>query len=378
MKKRFVFALLLLGMFNTGFTFDNGLSTAGAAGFELECPAPPPSNLKVTNVTPYSISLAWGPVSSAPPTIYFKLEGYDNTNSTALPTVYTTAWNYTYSGLTPGHNYTFDLRASYCEGGEYGASIMANSNTGVIIVDLIVGIQECTPNTSRTITVNDTFSIGVQSSSTVPMQTLTNPYSGQFSYNGNTCTFALAFVPSTSMVYKEISGGFTLDSTENGAAAICKYNSTEIFKVTYVASRGGAATGVGLKVVFKQAVSNYNYCGNYNLNPINTPAAELPEEAEESPVEDRALLKQQPNGIISPNPFSQSATLQYTIEQTTSVEIGLYDVTGRLVRTVLSATRLEPGNHTAEVDGFGLPEGVYFLRLRTGLHHENYTLIKRE
>lgn len=378
MKKRFVLALLLLSLFNTGFTFDNGPVATDVAGSALECKAPPPSYLNITNVTPYSISLAWGPVAMAPPTIYFKLQGYDNTNSSALPTVYTTAWNYTYAGLSPGHNYTFTLQASYCEGGEYGTSIMANSNSGVIIVDLIVGIQECTPNTSRSITVGQPFNIGVQSSSTVPMQTLTNPYSGQFSYNGDTCTFALAFVPSTSMVYKEVAGEFTFDSTENGAAAICKYDTTEIFKVTYVASRGGAATGVGLRVEFKQSVSNYNYCGNYVINSIAAPAADLPEEAGESPVEDRALMDRQQNGIISPNPFSQSATLQYTIEQTTSVEIGLYDVTGRLVRAVLPATQLEPGNHTATVDGFGLPDGLYFLRLRTGLRHENFTLIKRE
>lgn len=378
MKKRFVFALLLLSLFNTGFTFDKGVMAKGVAGSELECPAPPPNYLNVTNVTPHSISLAWGPVSSAPPTIYFKLEGYDNTNSSALPTVYTTAWNYTYTGLTPGHNYTFELRASYCDGGEYGTSIMANSNTGIIITDLIVGIQECTPNTSREITVDQNFSIGVQSSTTVPMQTLTNPYTGQFSYNGNTCTFALAFVPSTSAVYKEVSGGFTFDSIENGAAAICKYGSTEIFKVTYVASRGGAATYVGLSVVFKQAVTNYYYCGNYGINSIAAPAADLPEEAGESPVEDRALMGRRPNGIISPNPFANSAILQYTIDEATLVDIGLYDATGRLIRHVMSATQMEPGNYTAVIEGAGVPDGVYYLRLQTGTRHENFTLIKRE
>jgi hypothetical protein len=67
-----------------------------------------------------------------------------------------------------------------------------------------------------------------------------------------------------------------------------------------------------------------------------------------------------------PNPFRGSAQIRFGLARPGVVEIGLYDLRGRLVRT-LSRGALEPGVHTARLDGGNqrLRAGVYFLRMTT-------------
>ena len=386
MKKRSVITLLLLSMLCPGFFSGSGTLVAHASDSEAACEAPPPNYFNVTNVSPTSITLAWGPVFTQPVTHYFQLEGFDNTNSTALPTVYTTAWGYTYAGLTPGHNYTFTLRASYCESGPYGDPIITNSNSGVIIVDLVIGIQQCAPNLSRNIIKDIPFNIGVQSSGTLPRQQLNNPYSAQFSCNGSNLRFSLAFIPSTATVYlekeSEYNGQFSFLPQNNGAAIQCNLTSSgstiPVFTVLYQSSRGSTATVASLQLLFHQTVSNYLYCGDYQPASLAESDFLLPEEALENATEDRADIHPEPGIYLAPNPFSTNALFRYSLDEASTVAINLYDVTGRLVGLLESDIRKEPGQYETYIDGTALPAGVYFLRLRTGLHHENYTLIKRE
>lgn len=66
-----------------------------------------------------------------------------------------------------------------------------------------------------------------------------------------------------------------------------------------------------------------------------------------------------------PNPVSGQATLEYALPDAASVELALYDVLGRRVKTVV-AGRKEAGRHRASLDAGGLSSGVYFGRLRAG------------
>lgn len=66
-----------------------------------------------------------------------------------------------------------------------------------------------------------------------------------------------------------------------------------------------------------------------------------------------------------PNPFSGHTTIQYTLGSSGHVRLGVYDLTGREVRT-LADEWLEAGGHAVDFDAAGLPEGVYVCRLTTG------------
>ncbi len=72
-----------------------------------------------------------------------------------------------------------------------------------------------------------------------------------------------------------------------------------------------------------------------------------------------------------PNPFRQSTTIDYTVEQAAPVTLDVYDLLGRRIRTLVEAAQQGPGPHRAVWDGRddgGTPvsSGTYFYRLRVG------------
>jgi hypothetical protein len=70
-----------------------------------------------------------------------------------------------------------------------------------------------------------------------------------------------------------------------------------------------------------------------------------------------------------PNPFNPVTTLTFDVAQTGNVTIAVYDVSGRLLVTLLNA-RVEVGRHTVEWNGKNangslVPSGIYFYRMKT-------------
>ncbi len=70
---------------------------------------------------------------------------------------------------------------------------------------------------------------------------------------------------------------------------------------------------------------------------------------------------------VYPNPAapSQDVTVRFTTPQSQPVTLGLYDINGRLLHTVVNAT-LEQGTHNARIATDGLAAGSYVVRLSTG------------
>ena len=71
-----------------------------------------------------------------------------------------------------------------------------------------------------------------------------------------------------------------------------------------------------------------------------------------------------------PNPFNPTTAIDYSVAATCFVEITIYDVGGRRIKTLVNETR-EPGLHKALWDGRndrGAPAatGLYFYRARIG------------
>ena len=70
-----------------------------------------------------------------------------------------------------------------------------------------------------------------------------------------------------------------------------------------------------------------------------------------------------------PNPFNPLTTIYYTLTKQQLVEISIFDLRGREVRTLLSEIR-EPGEHSIVWDarndqGLELSSGIYFYRMKT-------------
>jgi len=71
-----------------------------------------------------------------------------------------------------------------------------------------------------------------------------------------------------------------------------------------------------------------------------------------------------------PNPAKDRVEISFAIPEATPVELSIYDVTGRLVNTLLKG-RLNAGKHTVtwnrlDAQGKPVPQGVYFYKLKAG------------
>jgi hypothetical protein len=61
-----------------------------------------------------------------------------------------------------------------------------------------------------------------------------------------------------------------------------------------------------------------------------------------------------------PNPFSGTTTIEYTLSERAKVNLSVIDITGKVIRTVVSETQSEG---TYKVNVSGLRQGIYFYRL---------------
>jgi hypothetical protein len=79
-----------------------------------------------------------------------------------------------------------------------------------------------------------------------------------------------------------------------------------------------------------------------------------------------------------PNPLNSETQIKFAIPEEAQVSLGIYDVTGRLVATLVSG-KLEAGYHTITWQPKGLASGIYFAKLSayTGLEAESHTKVKK-
>ncbi len=81
----------------------------------------------------------------------------------------------------------------------------------------------------------------------------------------------------------------------------------------------------------------------------------------------------------NPNPFNQSTRIRFSLENSDEVALRVYDVNGRVVRTVVNGFR-ERGAHDMMWDGRDdagreLASGVYFVGLQTTRHRLNQKVV---
>jgi hypothetical protein len=66
-----------------------------------------------------------------------------------------------------------------------------------------------------------------------------------------------------------------------------------------------------------------------------------------------------------PNPFQMGTTIPFDLPEEMRVEVTVYDIAGRKVRTLLNGIQA-PGSHELPFDGRGLASGIYFYQLKAG------------
>lgn len=81
-----------------------------------------------------------------------------------------------------------------------------------------------------------------------------------------------------------------------------------------------------------------------------------------------------------PSPFVSRTTLAFQLPQAARVSLRVFDVGGRLVRTLADGAMLEPGTHTFDWDGTGdgasTASGLYFVRLDAGGQQETIRTVR--
>jgi hypothetical protein len=66
-----------------------------------------------------------------------------------------------------------------------------------------------------------------------------------------------------------------------------------------------------------------------------------------------------------PNPFNPTTTFRFALPKAVDVQLAVYDVSGRLVETLVNGWR-DAGYHNVSFDASGLSSGVYLYRLEAG------------
>jgi len=75
-----------------------------------------------------------------------------------------------------------------------------------------------------------------------------------------------------------------------------------------------------------------------------------------------------------PNPFNPVTTFRFAVPKAARVTVTLYDVAGRVVRTLVDDD-YEPGYHTVALSADGLASGVYFCRMASESFSETRKLL---
>lgn len=115
----------------------------------------------------------------------------------------------------------------------------------------------------------------------------------------------------------------------------------------------------------------YTYAGESRLRNAATPSA--PKALQDTPApaaplnttNTKTTARQHKFAVLGvyPNPFEDINTLHYSLAEAAQVQISLYDVKGKLVRTLLNQ-RMQPGIFSLQLQANGLPKGAYVYQIQ--------------
>jgi hypothetical protein len=128
-----------------------------------------------------------------------------------------------------------------------------------------------------------------------------------------------------------------------------------------------AADLAGAQAVIVEVESRWGANG-----AVNRQMLEFEMEEEATPIDDTPSF-----GAIAlenyPNPFNPGTTIRYTLPEASLASLRVYDVAGRLVRTLFADRKVPAGTYEIDWDGRDedggeVASGVYFFRIDAGAH----------
>lgn len=125
-----------------------------------------------------------------------------------------------------------------------------------------------------------------------------------------------------------------------------------------VSSFGQDRNGEMYLVRYGTATQIYKLDGPTSINPVNN----------ETPVD--FALKQN-----YPNPFNPETKIEFAIPNAAKVSLKVYDISGKLVQTLLDNVQLNAGNYSRNFVGNNLPSGVFIYRLETDIFVDSKRMI---
>ena len=81
------------------------------------------------------------------------------------------------------------------------------------------------------------------------------------------------------------------------------------------------------------------------------------------------------NVKVYPNPVSSNSTIEVALDQSTYLELSIYNQVGQLIQTIYNG-QMEKGEHTFHFTTEELPVGLYTLRVQNGDKSEVIKIIK--
>ena len=81
------------------------------------------------------------------------------------------------------------------------------------------------------------------------------------------------------------------------------------------------------------------------------------------------------NVKVYPNPVLSNSTIEVELDQSTNLELCIYNQVGQLIKTIYNG-QMEKGNHTLQLTTEKLPVGLYTLRVQSGDKSEIIKIIK--
>lgn len=387
------FALLLL--------LQSNLTQATAIEPVSKCPLPPPGWINATDITENSITIEWDANSGG---LWYKITRFDVTNGIGLPDVFVPGTTNTYTSTphAPGTTIQFGVSATSCDdqGSDmYGNEIMATYTTTWIVVDDIasftvpgVPIDNTTiwSGYDKTIHVTNaaasspevevtkvkvyfTGLTGVKYAEFLTWSQCSTAYSSAIRVQfweksswpaGVTCTPMSD--TTTSIIFQYYEGPFfTLHQAGfSGGVGQIKIRNNRPSNIFYakimdeepnpcfVEGYGKNGGGHGSNVAFAEALS----AENHDTSPT---------------ISETMALK------VSPNPFSDGFSVDYSLETESPVTLALFDYTGRQVKT-MQLPSLDAGNFSTSIYTNDLPAGIYQLSFQTNQVRRMTTLVKHQ